>query len=510
MGYQRVARRFATISTFSLLYLSSSIFVPPTNAQSTTDRKPGTKSAGRLRSLAEEALYQRKYTEAVAYYKEACELEPENAVNYYHLFKVHTRMRRNMDAISDLDRAVELDPSKLSYRNERAKLLVSVGQCEQAVEEYRVIASKDSEKLDQNAAQNAQNCAIQISKSTDAYLRKDFQSVLVHVNAAVVYADQSIDLNFMKSEAYYHVGDYYGAISETGGILKLKSSHLDAYKIRGDSYYRMGEYDLAINHYREALKLDPEHKGCKASHKRVKSIRKKDKKGDTAAASNEHKEAISLWNQAIQIDTDNVTYRRAAFKKMIKSYGAMGDHRNAIEHAEVIVATGADLDAYFVLGDAQLDGELYNESIQTYRKAVDIATNEEKGQIQERIRKAETALKQSKTKNYYKILGVSRNASKKEIKKAYRDGALKWHPDKNTDNKEEAEKMFQDIGEAYEVLSDEEKRGKYDRGEEVFENQGGGGRGGGMDAHQFFRQQFQQGGGSRGGGGARTHSFHFG
>ena len=83
------------------------------------------------------------------------------------------------------------------------------------------------------------------------------------------------------------------------------------------------------------------------------------------------------------------------------------------------------------------------------------------------------------------------------------------HPDKNSDNIEEAEKMFQDIGEAYEVLSDEEKRGKYDRGEDVFENQGGGGRGSHMNAHQFFHQHFQQGGGG-GGGGRRTHTFRFG
>jgi DnaJ homolog subfamily C member 3 len=63
---------------------------------------------------------------------------------------------------------------------------------------------------------------------------------------------------------------------------------------------------------------------------------------------------------------------------------------------------------------------------------------------------------------------------------------------------EEAERMFQDIGEAYEVLSNEETRGKYDRGEDVFENQGGGGGGGGhfQDARQFFHH-FQQGGGQR-------------
>ena len=67
---------------------------------------------------------------------------------------------------------------------------------------------------------------------------------------------------------------------------------------------------------------------------------------------------------------------------------------------------------------------------------------------EEKQNKTEVALKQSKAKNYYKILGVPRNADQKAIKKAYRDLALKWHPDKNADNREEAEKMFQDIGEA--------------------------------------------------------------
>merc|ERR1712176_331774 len=111
----------------------------------------------------------------------------------------------------------------------------------------------------------------------------------------------------------------------------------------------------------------------------------------------------------------------------------------------------------------------------------------------------------SKEKNYYKILGVPRTASAKEIKKAYRALALEWHPDKNTDNKEEAERKFQDISEANEVLTDPELKAKYDRGEPVFENQGGGGRNpfGGFQ-QQFFHQQRRGGGG-----GGNRHHFHF-
>ncbi|CAL1279720.1 unnamed protein product [Larinioides sclopetarius] len=65
--------------------------------------------------------------------------------------------------------------------------------------------------------------------------------------------------------------------------------------------------------------------------------------------------------------------------------------------------------------------------------------------------------------DYYAALELSRNATTQEIKQAYRKLALKWHPDKNLDKKEEAERKFKEINEAYEVLSDEKKRRIYDQ-----------------------------------------------
>ncbi|XP_063159455.1 dnaJ homolog subfamily B member 6 isoform X1 [Candoia aspera] len=77
--------------------------------------------------------------------------------------------------------------------------------------------------------------------------------------------------------------------------------------------------------------------------------------------------------------------------------------------------------------------------------------------------------------DYYEVLGVHKHASPEDIKKAYRKLALKWHPDKNPDNKEEAERQFKQVAEAYEVLSDAKKRDVYDKYGKEGLNGGGGG-----------------------------------
>lgn len=92
-------------------------------------------------------------------------------------------------------------------------------------------------------------------------------------------------------------------------------------------------------------------------------------------------------------------------------------------------------------------------------------------------------------RDYYEVLGLSKSASQQEIKKAYRKLAIKYHPDKNPDNKE-AEEKFKEAAEAYEILSDEDKRARYDRYGHagVSGNAGGGFSGSGMTMEDIFRQ----------------------
>lgn len=126
-------------------------------------------------------------------------------------------------------------------------------------------------------------------------------------------------------------------------------------------------------------------------------------------------------------------------------------------------------------------------------------------------------------KDYYQILGISRNATPDEIKKAYKKMALKWHPDRNHDNQKEATEKFKEISEAFQVLNDPEKKQVYDQfGEDGIKNgipNGAGGPGGFSfrfsgnngnfaDPMDIFNMFFGGDGAGFGGKGRKGTSFH--
>lgn len=160
-------------------------------------------------------------------------------------------------------------------------------------------------------------------------------------------------------------------------------------------------------------------------------------------------------------------------------------------------------------GKVQLKGELFEAAISTLEKAAELRP-EQKEKVNPILQKAHIALKRSKTKDYYKVLGVENDADERQIKSAYRKQSKIFHPDKAAKQgipKEEAEKKMASINEAYEVLSDPELRARFDRGDDPNsqERQGNpfqqGNPFGGGGGHPFMFQQ---------GGGGPNMKFHFG
>ena len=174
--------------------------------------------------------------------------------------------------------------------------------------------------------------------------------------------------------------------------------------------------------------------------------------------------------------------------------------------------------AYLKRVDVQLKLEMFEEAVRDLEhvKAIDPSTEG----LRQKLQEAKLELKKSKRKDYYKIIGVGKDATPEEVKKAYKKQALLWHPDKHASgdqaDKDNADKMFKDIGEAYSVLSDPEKKKRYDDGADIDElnNPGHGGGGFHGDPNDIFNMFFSGSGGHHfghsSGGGGGGYTFRFG
>lgn len=172
---------------------------------------------------------------------------------------------------------------------------------------------------------------------------------------------------------------------------------------------------------------------------------------------------------------------------------------------EALQLNSHSLPGLLSLAQSQLDAEDFEPAISTLNLAKE--HHPASAAIPPLLQKAQTLLKRSKTKDYYKVLGVSTDSDGRTIKRAYRALTKQFHPDKSSArgvSKEQAEKKMSEINEAYEVLRDPELRARFDRGDDPNnpEHQQGGpfhgspfGQGGG--GQQFFFHQ--QGGGGGGG-----------
>ena len=365
----KIVRRLATAS---FLLLASTLCLQVVSGATAEKLQ----SAGKLRSQAEQALSERRYADAVSLYSQAIETEPQNAANYYKLFRVHSRLRNYVSALTDITNAVEVDPNQKDYRFQKAKLLVTLGRCEEAVEQYKYLAidGNDKPKLVEDIGagrRDAIACDNELRAAEEAFSKQNYREAKHLFDLAMAHMESAPDLLFMKAQCQYHLGDYFGVISDTGKILKIHKQNLDAYQLRGEAYMRTGDHDIAVQHFREGLKLDPEHKGCKAGHKLVKSIEKKKKRGDDAFKAGKHADAVEYYIQAILIDETHRAFARPTLMQIARAYSAMGKHVEAVKTIEEIITEEKTLDGILLHGDIFMAADEFGRAVNVYQMALD-------------------------------------------------------------------------------------------------------------------------------------------
>ena len=278
---------------------------------------------------------------------------------------------------------------------------------------------------------------------------------------------------------------------------------------RGKQFYVMGNTELALRHFREALKLDPEHKQSKDDYKQAKKLAKlmekieavlgKDVEGKgrqkQLERDEQYEEARQLLQSALDLSPPAV-YRSSLYRDLCICNTKTRRQEDAMKHCtKHNTHEGSSMSSRILFAEALLLNEQFEEAIKEYRAVIEM--DEHSREAREGLQQAEKLYKRSKEIDYYKLLNVSRSASPREIKRAYHRLAVEYHPDKNPDDRENAEIKFKAVAQAYEVLSDDDMRRKYDAGEDVTGNPGEGeqqgqGQGhwmhhGGQHVHVHFR-----------------------
>ncbi|CCI47740.1 unnamed protein product [Albugo candida] len=433
----------------------------------------------KLRIAAENAFADGSHDKAIDLISKLIELEPKNERNYFKRYRAYLSQRKYNSALNDLTLALKVNPEFKQGVNQRGKLYFILGQCSDAVQEFeRLMQLSPDDEAAKESHQKSVRCVDNIDQAERAQSRGDYQSAYNYLSE--ILDDPTVSSNTLlmeRAQLSISLNNLYDAVADLGSVLKRDASNLAALQLRGEVLYLIGDeqsFEAALSHFRKGLHSDPEHKGLKKLFRKLKKLLKFIKNADSSMEEKVYDEAIESLTAAIDLDPDHVKLNTDLYLKLCTCELKRQNLKAAKSACDEVYKRDERIPLLYVrLSEIAMESEDFEEAVRHATKAVELEEgNQEYEQI---LQRAQVALKQSKTKNYYLILGVSRTASQKEIKKAYRKQALEWHPDKHNDKTEEEHetinKKFQLIAEAYEILSDEEKRERYDRGEDVTGNQ---------------------------------------
>ncbi|TYZ58216.1 hypothetical protein PybrP1_006444 [[Pythium] brassicae (nom. inval.)] len=418
-------------------------------------------SVSKVRVAAENAFAGGDMKKAISLLSKLIELEPKNERNFYKRYRAYLSERKYSHALSDLTSSLAVNPG---YKQVRA-----------TVRGTYVLFPTDATAA--QSLEKSTQCASYIDEAGKAQSRGDFHSAHGFLTQALEGAAvSSVPLLLERAQLSISLKQPFDAIADLGTVLKLEASNLPALQMRGEVLYSLGDkqsLEAAVTHFRQGLHSDPEHKGLKKLFRQLKKLLKLMGRAEDAMARGEYAAAAGDWEAAIAVDPVHGELNKALYVQLCAAELQLKQYlpaQAACAHAVRIDDSNAA--AHAKLSEALLGLEQFDDAVREARRAHEL--DDSSHEFQEAVHRAEAALKQSKNKNYYKILGVARDASAKEIKKAYRKQALEWHPDKHADKDEaeraEVHRKFHDIAEAYEILSDDDVRARYDRGEDVTGN----------------------------------------
>ncbi|ALC45876.1 P58IPK [Drosophila busckii] len=416
--------------------------------------------------LGKEFLTRGQLSDALTHYHAAVEGDPNNYLTLFKRGTVYLALGKTRFAIQDFSRVLDLKPDFTAARSQRGLVHMKSGDYENALIDFDVVLREESH----NAIVNENYARLNPAKEQWQLVRHlmkhgDDQNAIGMITQLLEISPWSVELRQARSDAYLKVNDPLSAISDLRQVNRLSQDSTEGHYDIAQLLYKIGHATNALKDIRECLKLDPEHKLCFPFYKKLRKVEKQLSSAEQAKEENQANDCLTHAEAVLRLEPDETMIRYEAHKLLCSCYTTDEQYGKALSQCKLALDIMKDAQLYCDRADALLGSEMYDDAIHDFQAALDI--DENSSRAKEGIQKAKKLQKQAERRDYYKILGVKRNASKQEIVKAYRKAAQKWHPDNFKDEEKKlAEKKFIDIAAAKEVLTDPEKRRQFDNGED--------------------------------------------